>query len=313
MPNEERLRNMKEPILVTRGLCKTYGGATVVDHVDLHIEKGQIYGLVGKNGAGKTTLMRMVTSQTMPTSGEIELFGATEERALSRMRTRIGAMVETPSFYPFLTAVQNLEYYRRQRGIPGKECVAEALELVELSHTKNKKFKNFSLGMKQRLGLALAIMSRPDFLLLDEPINGLDPMGIVEFRDILLKLNAERRVTILISSHILSELSNLATHYGFIDGGRMLQQISAEQIQERCRECLELTVGDTAKAAVALEKGLSCRDFEILPENRIRVYAFLGEPGRVTQVLTDAGVSISSINTHGTNLEEYFLGLLKNA
>ena len=230
---------MAENVLVTRRLCKQYGPAIAVDHIDMRIEKGQIYGLVGKNGAGKTTLIRMIASQSVPTSGEIELFGATG-KSLGRMRARTGAIVETPSFYPYLTASQNLEYYRLQRGIAVKNCVEDTLEMVGLADTKDKKFKNFSLGMKQRLGLGLAIMSQPDLLLLDEPINGLDPMGIIEFRDILLQLNADKNITILISSHILSELSNLATHYGFIEKGRMIQQISAKEISERCRECLEL-------------------------------------------------------------------------
>ena len=301
---------MAETVLAVRRLCKQYGGTLALDHVDLHVDRGQIYGLVGKNGAGKTTLIRTVTAQTIPTSGEIELFGATGERELRHMRARLGAVVETPSFYPFLTAAQNLEYYRLQRGIAGKTCVEEALQLVGLTGTGRKKFKNFSLGMKQRLGLALSIMSQPDFLILDEPINGLDPTGIVQFREILQRLNEEKNTTILISSHILSELSNLATHYGFIDGGHMLQQISAREIAERCRECLELLVSDTEKAAVALERDLGIDAFEILPENRIRLYALVNEPGKVAQVLAAAGVVLTGINTRGTNLEEYFLSLI---
>lgn len=257
--------------------------------------------------------MRMITSQTEPNSGEIELFGETQPAQIARMRSRTGTIIETPSFYPFMTATQNLEYYRLQRGIAGKECVQEALELAGLPDTNRKKFKDFSLGMKQRLGLALAIMNHPDFLLLDEPINGLDPMGIVQFRDILLRLNREKKTTIFISSHILSELSNLATHYGFIDNGRMLEQTTAKAIAEHCRECIEVVVDDTAKAAVALESRLACNEFEVLPENRLRVYAFLNEPARVIQALTEEGVLISAIDTHSANLEEYFLSLLKRA
>ena len=170
---------MAEQVMEARGLTKRYGNALAVDHVDLHLEKGQIYGLVGRNGAGKTTIIRMITAQTTPTEGEITLFGANTPKALASMRARTGAMVETPSFYPYLDARQNLEYYRIQRGIPGKHAVEEALEAAGLTDTGKKKFKHFSLGMKQRLGLALALMNRPDFLLLDEPINGLDPEGIV--------------------------------------------------------------------------------------------------------------------------------------
>ena len=243
---------MANEILVTRGLTKRYGNHLAVDHVELSIQKGQIYGLVGRNGAGKTTIIRMVTAQTVPTEGEVSLFGASGERELSKMRARTGAMVETPSFYPYLTARQNLEYYRIQRGIPGRRVVDEVLEEVDLAGTGKKTFKNFSLGMKQRLGLALALMNRPDLLLLDEPINGLDPEGIVEFRNLLLRLNQERQTTILISSHILSELANLATCYGFLDNGMMLEQISARALEEKCRACIEARVDDASRAALVL-------------------------------------------------------------
>ena len=211
---------MAEHVLVTHGLTKRYGSATAVDHADITIKKGDIYGLVGRNGAGKTTIIRMVAAQTLPNEGTVELFGATGEEQLRKARSRTGAMVEIPSFYPYLTARENLEYYRRQRGIAGAHVVEDALEQVNLADTGKKKFKAFSLGMKQRLGLALALMNRPDFLLLDEPINGLDPEGIVEFRNLLLELNRQYQTTILISSHILSELQNLATCYGFIDKGQ---------------------------------------------------------------------------------------------
>ena len=203
---------MSELILQTRDLTRRYGHTLALDHAALSVEKGQIFGLVGRNGAGKTTLIRLISGQSHPTAGEVTLFGASTPAALARARSRTGAMVEIPSFYPYLTARQNLEYYRIQRGIPGRECVDEALEQVRLTDTGKKKFKTFSLGMKQRLGLALALMNHPEFLLLDEPINGLDPEGIVEFRELLLQLNRERQTTILISSHILSELSTLATH-----------------------------------------------------------------------------------------------------
>ena len=195
---------MAECVLATRALTKRYGPRAAVDNVNITLEKGQIYGLVGRNGAGKTTIIRMVTAQTPVTSGEIELFGATEPAELGRMRARTGAMVETPSFYPYLTARDNLEYYRLQRGIPGNRVVDEALEAVRLSDTGKKRFKHFSLGMKQRLGLALALMNRPDLLLLDEPINGLDPEGVAEFRALLRRLNQERQTTIPVSyTHLL--------------------------------------------------------------------------------------------------------------
>ena len=301
---------MSELILQTRDLTRRYGHTLALDHAALSVEKGQIFGLVGRNGAGKTTLIRLISGQSHPTAGEVTLFGASTPAALARARSRTGAMVEIPSFYPYLTARQNLEYYRIQRGIPGKECVDEALEQVRLTDTGKKKFKTFSLGMKQRLGLALALMDRPDFLLLDEPINGLDPEGIVELRNLLLDLNRERETTILISSHILSELENLATHYGFIDNGRMLEQISAKALKEKCRACLELAVDSAPAAARALEQGMGARDYEVLPDNIIRLYCHLDEPARVTQLLVENGVALRSIEQKGANLEDYFLSLI---
>ena len=301
---------MAECVLATRGLTKRYGQHAAVDRVNITLEKGQIYGLVGRNGAGKTTIIRMVTAQTPVTSGEIELFGATAPAELSRMRSRTGAMVEIPSFYPYLTAHDNLEYYRLQRGIPGSHVVDEALEAVRLHDTGKKKFKQFSLGMKQRLGLALALMNRPKLLLLDEPINGLDPEGIVEFRNLLLDLNRQRETTILISSHILTELSALATCYGFLDGGRLLEEISAEALHDKCRACLELRVGDAAAAARVLENDLGLRDYEVLPGGVLRLYHGQEEPDRVTRALVEQGVPLSGVESKGANLEDYFLNLI---
>lgn len=301
---------MSQQVLATCGLTKKYGGKTVVDGVGLSLEKGQIYGLVGRNGAGKTTIIRMLTGQTVPTSGEVELLGETTGKGLSAARVRTGAMVETPSFYPYLTGAENLEYYRRQRGIPGGDCVARAMDMVGLADVGKKKFKQFSLGMKQRLGLALALMNQPDLLLLDEPINGLDPEGIVEFRNLLLELNRQREVTILISSHILSELSNVSTHYGFLDRGHMLEQISAAGLREKCRACLQLTTGDSAKAALILEQKLETRDFEILPGNVIRLYALLDRPQVVIASLVEGGAGLYAAESKNADLEDYFLGLI---
>ena len=301
---------MSELILQTRDLTRRYGHTLALDHAALSVEKGQIFGLVGRNGAGKTTLIRLISGQSNPTAGEITLFGASTPAALARARSRTGAMVETPSFYPYLTARQNLEYYRLQRGIPGRRVVDEVLEEVDLASTGKKTFKNFSLGMKQRLGLALALMNRPDFLLLDEPINGLDPEGIVEFRNLLLQLNRERQTTILISSHILSELGNLATCYGFIDNGRMLEQISAKALEEKCRACIEAKVDNASQAALVLEQQLGIRDYEVLPGNVLRIYSSLDAPQRVTQVLVEGGVALQGIESRGANLEDYFLAMI---
>ena len=301
---------MSENVLVARSLTKRYGGVTVVDQVDLTLPKGEIYGLVGRNGAGKTTIIRMVCAQTLPSGGEIELFGVTGEGELQKARSRTGAMVEIPSFYPYLTARENLEYYRRQRGIAGRDVVEDALQQVGLANTGRKKFKTFSLGMKQRLGLALALMDRPELLLLDEPINGLDPEGIVEFRNLLLELNRQYHTTILISSHILSELQNLATRYGFLDKGKMLEEVSAVTLAEKCRDCLELKVDDAPRAAALLERQLGYRDFEVVAGGAIWLYEGLGEPEKVTRLLIEQGVSLAGMEHRGANLEDYFLNLI---
>ena len=269
-----------------------------------------MYLISGFLGAGKTTLIRLISGQSRPTSGELALFGASSPSALDRARSRTGVMVETPAFYPYLTAEQNLEYYRIQRGIPGRRVVDGVLEEVDLAGTGKKTFKNFSLGMKQRLGLALALMNRPDLLLLDEPINGLDPEGIVEFRNLLLRLNQERQTTILISSHILSELANLATCYGFLDNGMMLEQISARALEEKCRACIEARVDNASRAALVLEQSLGIRDYEVLPGHLLRIYSSLDAPHRVAQALVEGGVALQSIESRGANLEDYFLSMI---
>lgn len=301
---------MADIILETHGLTKLYRTNPAVDHVDLRIEKGQIYGLVGRNGAGKTTIIRMATGQTVPTSGELSLFGESGGGNLERMRARTGAVVETPSFSPFLTAQENLEYYRIQRGIPSKNVVEEALETVRLANTGKKKFKFFSLGMKQRLGLALALMNRPDFLLLDEPINGLDPEGIVEVRHILLQLSSQLGTTVLISSHILTELASLATCYGFLEKGVMLEQITSEELRDRCRACLEIRVDDAEKAALVLEQTLDLRTFDILPDGLLRLYSGIDAPHRIVKALVEAGLAVSAVESKGANLEDYYLSLV---
>lgn len=303
---------MAETILKTNNLTKKYHNNTVVNNANIEINQGDIYGLVGKNGAGKTTLLRIILGLTMPENGEIELFGEASENGLNKARMRTGSIIETPSFFPYLSARKNLEYYRIQRGIQEKDCVALSLKAVGLEDN-NKKFKNFSLGMKQRLGLALAIMGSPDLLILDEPINGLDPTGIVEFRELLLKLNKERNTTIIISSHILGELSQLATKYGFIHNGNLIEQISATELNEKCRHHLSIKVDDTAKAIVVIENQLGCSDYEVLNDNEIRLYECVDTPEVVTEALIKAGVKVSKINQVGANLEKYFIDLIGGA
>ena len=299
-------------VMATYGLQKAYGSCMALDGVNVLVRRGDIYGLVGRNGAGKTTLMRMVTGQSTPSGGEMELFGASGKN-MRAQRARTGAMIEIPSFSPFLTARENLEYYRRQRGIPGRNVVDEALEQVNLADAGAKKFKTFSLGMKQRLGLALALMNHPDFLILDEPINGLDPEGVAEFRQILRGLNQERQTTILISSHILSELSNVATRYGFMEQGKLIEEISADALHDKCRTCLRLEVDDAAKAAAVLQTQLGTDRFEVLPGNVVQLYDFLDDPKRASYALAQNGVALLAMEQKGTDLEAYFLNLIGGA
>lgn len=301
---------MNEVVLRTNGLSKKYHNNLAVNNANMLIKQGDIYGLVGKNGAGKTTLIRMICGLTIPTSGEIELFNETSAEGLNKSRMRTGCIIETPSFFPYLSAEKNLEYYRIQRGIPEKGCVRDVLKIVNLEDTGNKKFKNFSLGMKQRLGLALAIMASPDLLVLDEPINGLDPTGIVEFREILLRLNREKNTTIIISSHILSELSQLASQYGFINKGRFVEQISAKDLDEKCKSCILIKVNNTEKASVIIERQLGCSRFEVINNNQIRLYELIDTPEIVAEALVKNGVMLSAISQIGANLENYFIDLV---
>ncbi len=217
---------MREIVLKTHKITKKYNKITAVDSFNMTIYKGDIYGLIGKNGAGKTTLSRIIMGLSIPNSGELTLFGESSQSKLNEVRKRTGSVIEIPALYPNLTAYQNLEYYRIQRGIPDKKVITSALEMVDLTNTNKKKFKNFSMGMKQRLGLALALLNNPDFIILDEPINGLDPMGIVEMRNTIIKLNQDYGITILISSHILKELYLVATRYGIINEGKLIKELS---------------------------------------------------------------------------------------
>lgn len=298
---------MRETVLATTGLTKRYPQGNAVDNVNMTIRRGEIYGFIGQNGAGKTTLIRLVTSLIAPTSGEIALFAASDAAGLAAGRKRIGCIVEAPAFYPKLTAEQNLEYYRLQRGIPDSAAIQKALETVRLTDTGKKKYQEFSLGMKQRLGLALAIMGNPDFLILDEPINGLDPMGIIEFRAIIRNLASAHGMTVLISSHILSELAQVATTFGIIHKGRLIKEFSREQLEEETKRCIAVKVDDSGKAAAVLQEQLHTTEFEALPNNELRVYAYLDNPAEVTFQLSTNGVRVLSSTELGVNLEEYFL------
>ena len=292
-------------VLRTHNLTKRYSGRAAVDSLSITVEKGDIYGLIGQNGAGKTTLMRLVTSLALPDAGEIELFGETSRARLNDARARIGCVVETPALFPNLTAAQNLEYYRVQRGIADASTVQKSLELVRLDDTGSKKFRNFSLGMKQRLGLALAILNNPEFIMLDEPINGLDPTGIIEMRDLMKRLN-EQGITLLVSSHILTELSQIATKYAIIHMGRLVRNITQEQLREECKRALSITVDDVGKAVSIFETVLRIHDYKRTSANELRVYAYLDDPAEVAFRLVSGGVRVSSMYEVGDSLEDFY-------
>lgn len=298
---------MKKVVLKTYNITKKYGEQLAVDNVNMTIKKGDIYGFIGQNGAGKTTLIRLITGLIHKSGGEIELLGANEENELNKARTMVGSLIETPSFYTNMTARENLEVSRLVRNMPGKKCIDEVLELVGLKDVEKKKVKNFSLGMRQRLGIANALMGNPKLLILDEPINGLDPMGIVEIRELLKKINKEKDMTILISSHILSELSELATTYGIISNGKLIEEITAKQLSEKCRQYIDLRVDDTARAVILLERELGINDYEVLEDSNIKVFSNLDNVGEINSLLSRSGIIVESISVKGENLEEYFM------
>lgn len=297
-------------ILKTEELTKTYSNKNAVDHLSIQINKGDIYGLIGRNGAGKTTLMRLVLGLAHKTSGSIYLFEG-EESYPSENKNRIGSLIENATFYSNLTARQNLRYYQLAKGITDSKEIDRALKLVRMNETGKVKFKNFSLGMKQRLGIALAILNHPDFVILDEPINGLDPIGISEIRDIIKELNEKYGMTILVSSHILSELYLVATRFCFIEKGKLIKEISKEELELECNNCLSLRVDDVEKATITIEEELKTKNYTVVDHKEIRLYDYLKEPERVNEVLLKAGIKIYGLWEFGTSLEDYFKDLLK--
>lgn len=261
-------------VLKTNALGKNYGEFKALSGLSMNIPKGAIYGFVGKNGAGKTTLIRLICGLAKPSSGEYTLYGRKNtDKDIVKSRRRMGAIVETPSVYPDMTAEDNLKHQYRVLGLPSFDGLSDTLKLVGLDNTGKKKAKNFSLGMRQRLGIAVALAGEPDFLVLDEPANGLDPQGIIEIRELILKLNRERQITVLISSHILDELSKLATHYGFIDNGSIVKEISAAGLEAACRKCVRMEVSDTAVLACVLD-GMNV-EYNIISDTQADVFAKL--------------------------------------
>lgn len=307
---------MNETVIKTNGLTKIYKKQRAVDNLSIDVKAGSIYGLVGENGSGKSTTLKMILGMVIPSNGDVEIFGETNIDKLNEGRKSIGSIIESPVFYPYMSAKKNLEYYRIQRGIEDKNIVEEVLSAVGLERAGRKKFKTFSLGMKQRLGIALSLMINPEILVLDEPINGLDPMGIVDLRKLLLKINRERNVTVIISSHILDELSQIATVYGFMSHGKLLKEITSEELEAECSKFLKVKVDDVAKATMIFEKELETLDYKVNSQDELYLYGYLEESEKILKVLYDNDISVKSISEEGIKLEDYYMDLIggnKNA
>lgn len=303
---------MKDIILKTNNLTKKYKDFTALNNANITINKGDIYGLIGRNGAGKTTLMKVITTLTNKTSGEFYLFDKNDSD-LTETKRRIGCLIENPAFFENLTAYQNLKYYAIQKGIIDYSQIDKVLDLVKLSDSKNKKFKTFSLGMKQRLGIAFAMLDNPDFVILDEPINGLDPIGISELRDTLKKLNEESNITMLISSHILSELYLLANRFCFIEKGKIIKELSKEELDVECSRAIVIKTNNVKETCLVLEKELNTTNYKVIDKHEIRLYDYLENSSKVNKVLAKNDIDVISIYESGISLEEYFKSIVKEA
>lgn len=303
---------MKDVILKTNNLTKKYKDFTALNNANITINKGDIYGLIGRNGAGKTTLMKVITTLTNKTSGEFYLFDK-DDSDLTETKRRIGCLIENPAFFENLTAYQNLKYYAIQKGIIDYSQIDKVLDLVKLSDSKNKKFKTFSLGMKQRLGIAFTMLDNPDFVILDEPINGLDPIGISELRETLKKLNEESNITMLISSHILSELYLLANRFCFIEKGKIIKELSKEELDVECSRAIVIKTNNVKETCLILEKELNTTNYKVIDKHEVRLYDYLDNSGKVNKELAKNDIDVISIYESGISLEEYFKSIVKEA
>ena len=291
-----------EYVLKTDGLTKSYGNKLAVNNVSINIKKGDIYGFIGKNGAGKTTTMRMVLGDAIPTSGSIELFGGENPNSA---RHRIGSLLETPNMYKNCTAFENLKRFSRLTGNTDAEILA-ILRFLGLGNTDGKKVGQFSLGMKQRLGIAAAMLGRPEFLILDEPVNGLDPAGIRDIRDMILRLNKEIGTTILVSSHLLDELAKIVTVYGIINNGVLVEEVSASELKERCSGQLSIAVDDTQKAMEIIHRVTNNASMNV-EDGKIILRSQSADSGAINKALVENGVTVFELNRQSGNLESYFL------
>ncbi|MDR0404806.1 MAG: ABC transporter ATP-binding protein [Oscillospiraceae bacterium] len=291
-------------ILRTVMLTKLYNRVTAVDGVSINIRRGDIYGLIGRNGAGKTTLIRMILGVAKPTKGKVELFGGKD---LGAARKKIGSIIERPSLYPTMTVEQNLEVHRILLGIENEKIVGELLEKVALDRARRKKASDLSLGMKQRLALAMTLIASPEFLVLDEPTNGLDPSGIKEVRDLVKDLNQNSNVTIFISSHLLGELSKIASRYGIVEKGKLIEEFSSAELDERAKQSLLVKVDNIKRATEIIEKDLGTKNYKVRDDNIIELFENGEKPGEVNRILSNNGIVVESICKSQVDLEAYFL------
>lgn len=302
---------MGEVLLRTTGLTKQYGNYKAADHIDIHIKKGAIYGFIGRNGAGKTTFLKMISGLSRPTSGEIEMFGYTG-KDLKQIRSRVGCLIEAPGLYGNMNAYDNLKIKCKLFGIKKEGYIEEILKTVGLENAGKKKTKHFSLGMKQRLGIGLALVGDPDLLVLDEPINGLDPQGIAEIRNTIMRLKEEWNMTIIISSHILEELSKIATDYGIIHNGSMLQELTREELMQRCSERIEIVL-DQPERAVPILDSMGFTNYQVVDKEHIYIFERLNDSAKVNMELAKAEIPVKGISITNEELETYFLNLTGGA
>ncbi|MDE5772142.1 MAG: ABC transporter ATP-binding protein [Ruminococcus sp.] len=300
---------MENVILQTNNITKSYHHFKALDDVSMTLKAGHIYGFIGENGAGKTTLMRILTGLSFPTVGTYSLLGKTNHADIQTIRRKIGSTIEEPTLYPEFSAYRNLEIQRILLGNPDKAVCDELLKLLDLYDVRNKKVKKFSMGMKQRLGIALALVGKPELLILDEPINGLDPKNISSLRMFLKKLNEERGITMLISSHILSELYLLATDYIIIHKGKIIENLSHDQLEMKCERYVKIHTDDLPKCITVIEKELNLLDYKVIDDHTLHIYAFTDEPQRISQALTRNNIVVSELSVCGQSLEEYFLSV----
>lgn len=295
-------------IIVTQNLTKMYGDKAAVSSMDIHVKQGDIYGFIGRNGSGKSTTLKMLCGLAFPTQGSIRVFG--QSLSQESVRKRIGVLIESPGLEGGRSAYENMYLKASLMGIvdPDKE-IRELLTFTGLNPDNKKLVKSYSMGMKQRLGIAMALLGGPDLLIMDEPINGLDPEGMSQLRSLLVDLNQKKGVTILVSSHILGELSKMATRYGIIKDGCLVKEISKEELAAECKDYLYLKTSDSKMAAVLLEEKLGIRNYEVRPEGEIRIYQ-KADSGQITTVMTSAGISVFAIYGHQQDLEGYFLDLM---